>query len=273
MRGWQARRHAADASSTDMTVDVYTWEPNANAGKPLLGLKEKGVEFNYHYIDLAKREQHSPAFLKINPHGMVPALVHDGRVLTESSPMLEYIDEVFDGPPLRPSDPLQLWRMRKFCREMDVSLCPALAMIRSHATASVRYADEDPEMLKRAIERVPLPERKRSWSMQMFNSIPAADIAESHRRVTEAIPMYERALAEFPYLAGPTYSLADINAMCTIYALPVQRPEDVNEESTPHFIDWYRRCHARPGLQAAFALGHEWIAGRVRETRRKLGIE
>jgi glutathione S-transferase len=84
--------------------------------------------------------------------------------------------------------------------------------------------------------------------------------------------MYEQALSEFPYLAGPTYSLADINAMCTIYALPLQRPEEVNEERTPHFIDWYRRCHARPGLQAAFALGHEWIAGRVRETRRKLGL-
>jgi hypothetical protein len=61
--------------------------------------------------------------------------------------------------------------------------------------------------------------------------------------------------------------------MCTIYALPVQRPESVNEKRTPHFIDWYRRCHARPGLRAAFALGHEWIAGRVRETHRKLGIE
>ena len=49
-----------------------------NAGKPLLALMEKGVPFHYHYIDLAKREQHSPAFLQINPHGTVPALVHDG---------------------------------------------------------------------------------------------------------------------------------------------------------------------------------------------------
>jgi GSH-dependent disulfide-bond oxidoreductase len=254
-------------------LDVYTWEPNANAGKPLLALKEKGVEFNYHYIDLAKREQHSPAFLQINPLGMVPALVHDGLVLTESSPMLEYIDEAFEGPPLRPQDPLQLWRMRRFCRFMDVVLCPALAMIGSHAVASVRYANEDPQVLRQAIERVPLPERKRSWAMQMFNAIPAEELAESHRRVSEAIPMYERALTEFPYLAGPTYSLADVNAMCTIYALPLQRPDEVNEARTPHFIDWYRRCHSRPGIRDAFALGHEWIAGRVRETRRKLGID
>jgi glutathione S-transferase len=254
-------------------LDVYTWEPNMNAGKPLLALMEKGVPFHYHYIDLAKREQHSPAFLKINPHGTVPALVHDGRVITESTPMLEYIDEAFEGPPLRPSDPWQLWRMRKWCRLMDVSLCPALAMIGSHAVASVRFAQDDPQDLARAIERVPLAERKRSWSMLMFNGVPAADLAESHRRVEEAIPLYEQALAEFPYLAGPAHSLADINAMCTIYAFPLQRSEQVNEQATPHFIDWYRRCHARPGIRAAFALGHAWIAGRVRETRRKLGIE
>jgi GST-like protein len=254
-------------------LEVYTWEPNANAGKPLLALEEKGVDFEYHYVDLAKREQHSPAFLKINPLGTVPALVHDGLMLNESSPMLEYIDEAFEGPPLAPADPLQRWRMRKFCRFMDVSLCPALAMIGSHAVASVRYANEDPELLKRAIERIPLPERKRSWSMLMFNRVSAAELAESHRRVEEAIPMYERALAEFPYLAGPTFSLADINAMCTVYALPLQRPEQVNESRTPHLIDWYRRCHARSGIRAAFDLGHEWIAGRVRETRRKLGIE
>ena len=244
-----------------------------NAGKPLLALTEKGVPFRYHYIDLAKREQHSPAFLQINPNGTVPALVHHGRVLTESTPMLEYIDAAFEGPPLRPSDPWQLWRMRKWCRLMDVSLCPALAMIGSHAVASVRFAQDDPQNLARAIERVPLAERKRSWSMLMFNAVPAADLAESHRRIEEAIPLYEKVLGEFPYLAGPTYSLADINAMCTIYALPAQRPERVNERATPHFIDWYRRCHARPGIRAAFALGHEWIAGRVRETRRKLGIE
>lgn len=254
-------------------LEVYTWEPNANAGKPLLALKEKGVEFEYHYIDLATREQHSPAYLRSNPNGTVPAMVHDGRVFTESSPMLEYIDEAFEGPPLRPSDPLQLWRMRRFCRFMDVSLCPALAMIGSHAVASVRFANADREALERAIARIPLPERRRSWSMLMFNRLPAHELAESHRRVEEAIPMYERALTEFPYLAGPTFSLADINAMCTLYALPLQHPDQVNDARTPHLMEWYRRIHSRPGIRAAFALGHEWVAGRVREVRRKLGVE
>ena len=55
-------------------LDVYTWEPNMNAGKPLLALEEKGVEFSYHYVDLAKREQHAPWFLEINPNGTVKGI-------------------------------------------------------------------------------------------------------------------------------------------------------------------------------------------------------
>ena len=40
-------------------IEVYTWEPNANSGKPLLCLKEKGVEFTFHYVNMGAREQHS----------------------------------------------------------------------------------------------------------------------------------------------------------------------------------------------------------------------
>ena len=57
----------------------------------------------------------------------MPALVHDGLVLTESTPMMEYIDDAFDGPPLRPADPALRWRMRWIMRVMDNSVCPALA--------------------------------------------------------------------------------------------------------------------------------------------------
>src|SRR5690606_8802595 len=254
-------------------LEVYTWEPYANAGKPLLCLKEKGVDFVYRYVDIGKREQHSPWFLKINSNGTVPAIVHDGVVLTESTPAMEYIDEAFEGPPLRPPDPYFAWRMRKWCRFMDSSVTPALAMIGSHATARVRFGGDKPQDLLRALERVPTPERRRSWGMLMFNRVPRHELEESNRRVAAAIEAREEALAEYPWLAGPTYSLADINALCTIYALPLQRPEQVNEQRTPHLMDWYRRCHARPAVQAAFAMGHDWVAGRVREMRRQLGLE
>jgi glutathione S-transferase/GST-like protein len=86
-------------------INVYTWEPNANSGKPLFCPKEKQVPFTHHYMEMGQYEQFSPAFLAINPDETIPAIVHDGFVMTESTPAMEYIDDAFDGPALRPADP------------------------------------------------------------------------------------------------------------------------------------------------------------------------
>jgi hypothetical protein len=66
-------------------LKLYHWEPNANSGKPMLALAEKGVEYESHYLDLLQFDQHQPEYLRVNPDGTIPAMVHDGRVLTEST--------------------------------------------------------------------------------------------------------------------------------------------------------------------------------------------
>ena len=81
-----------------MSVDLYHAEPGSNSLKTLQAIHEKGVSFNSHYINLSKFEQHDPEYLKINPDGQVPALVHDGRLLTESTIINEYLDDAFEGP-------------------------------------------------------------------------------------------------------------------------------------------------------------------------------
>jgi glutathione S-transferase/GST-like protein len=52
-------------------VTLYHWEPNANSGKPMLALMEKGVAFNSHYLDLLNFDQHKPDYLAINPQGTI----------------------------------------------------------------------------------------------------------------------------------------------------------------------------------------------------------
>ena len=108
---------------------LYHWEPNANSGKPMLALAEKGVEYESHYLDLLKFDQHQPEYLEINPDGTIPAMVHGDLVLTESTPMMEYVDEAFDGPPLKPRSPAERWRMRWWMRFFDAYFGPSLSMI------------------------------------------------------------------------------------------------------------------------------------------------
>ncbi|MBV9882784.1 MAG: glutathione S-transferase N-terminal domain-containing protein, partial [Sphingomonadaceae bacterium] len=71
-------------------VTLFHWEPNANSGKPMLALAEKGVAFDSHYLDLLNFDQHKPDYLKINPQGTIPAMIHGDKVLTESTAIMEY---------------------------------------------------------------------------------------------------------------------------------------------------------------------------------------
>ena len=70
-----------------------------------LGLKGLTATDVFHH--LRRDEQRAPAYLAINPQGLVPALeTDDGAVITQSTAIIEWLDETHPSPPLLPSDPL-----------------------------------------------------------------------------------------------------------------------------------------------------------------------
>jgi glutathione S-transferase/GST-like protein len=244
-------------------ITLYHWEPNANSGKPMLALKEKGVEFESHYLDLLNFDQHSPEYLKINPSGTIPAMVHDGLVLTESTAIMEYVDEAFPGPALRPDDPVERWRMRWWMRFFDQYMGPSLSMIGWSVFVGPSVRDRDPEQLKQAIERIPLKERRIAWSKAIYNTFSEDELTESRRRIALGTKALEETLTQRPWIAGDTYSLADINGFNLGYALPLAQPKLCNDEETPHIMTWLRRIYARPAAKATWAMGRTRMAERV----------
>ena len=189
-------------------LELYHWEPNANSGKPIIALLEKGVDFISHYTDLLNFDQHEPEYLAINPNGTIPTLVHDGYMLAESSQMGEYIDAAFDGPSLRPDDPAQRWRMRSWTKFFDNFFGPSLSMIGWSMFVGPSARQKDPEELKQKIARIPLKERRIAWEKAIYNKFTQEELAESGRRVQYGIKVFEEGLAGTDYIAGPTYSLA-----------------------------------------------------------------
>ncbi len=78
-----------------------------------VALNLKGLTARERIVNLDAGEQRGEAFLKINPLGAIPALVEPGLPpLTQSSAILEYLDEVAPNPPLLPSDPQGRARVR-----------------------------------------------------------------------------------------------------------------------------------------------------------------
>jgi GST-like protein len=247
---------------------LYHWEPNANSGKPMLTLAEKGVGYESVYTDLLNFDQHQPAYLSINPEGTIPVLVHGDRMLTESTPMMEYIDEAFDGPPLSPSDPLERWRMRWWMRFFDAYFAPSLSMIGWSVFVGPAIRQRDPRELEAHIARIPLESRRIAWRKAMFNEFSAEELAESRRRVIFCTDVLEQQLRRFPWIAGNGYSLADINGFNLGYALPFTQPDRCNDQVTPFIMEWLRKIYERPASQETWKKGRTAMVERVKKLAR-----
>lgn len=244
-------------------VTLYHWEPNANSGKPMLALFEKGVAFDSHYLDLLNFDQHRPDYLAINPAGTIPAMTHGDLVLTESTAIMEYVDEAFPGPRLMPADAKDAWRVRWWMKFMDQWLAPSFSMIGWSVFVGPSVRSRDPAELERAIERIPMPERRVAWRKAISGAFPPEEMAESQRRVALGIGYLEEALGQREWLASDHYSLADINGFNLAYALPLTQPALSNDTLTPNIMRWLRAIYARPATKACWALGRTDMARRV----------
>jgi maleylpyruvate isomerase len=88
-----------------------------------LNLKGLGAEHLPHH--LRKGEQRDPAYLAINPQGLVPALQDDaGAVLTQSLAIIEWLEETHPQPPLLPKDPLRRAHIRAFAQVLACDTHP-----------------------------------------------------------------------------------------------------------------------------------------------------
>jgi maleylpyruvate isomerase len=87
-----------------------------------LNLKGLGAEHLAHH--LRKGEQRDPAYLALNPQGLVPTLQDDGAVLTQSLAIIEWLDETHPEPPLLPKDPLRRAKVRAFALALACDVHP-----------------------------------------------------------------------------------------------------------------------------------------------------
>ena len=90
-----------------------------------IALNLKGLRADHIPHHLRKGEQCAPAYLAINPQGLVPALEDDGGgVLTQSLAIIEWLDETHPEPPLLPKDPLRRARVRAFAQAIACDIHP-----------------------------------------------------------------------------------------------------------------------------------------------------
>ena len=250
-------------------LTIYHWEPNANSGKPIMAAFEKGVAFESRYVDLLSFDQHTPEYLQINPNGTIPSMVHDGVLVAESTAMMEYLDAAFPGPPLRPSDPFERWRMRWWCRFFDQFVGPSISMFGWSFFVGPSVRQRDPQELRARIERIPLKERRIAWSKAIYGTFSPEEMAESGRRIAFGVGHLEAALSERPWVAGASFSIADIVGFNMFAGLPMMNAEVANDTKTPHMMEWLRKINERPAVGKSLELGRTELMRRYAHLARK----
>ncbi len=86
-------------------IILYDFHGSPCARRVRIVLLEKGLQWETRLVDLTRMEQKKPEYLKLNPNGLVPTLVHGDRAIYESNVITEYLDAMFPEPRLYPADP------------------------------------------------------------------------------------------------------------------------------------------------------------------------
>lgn len=89
-----------------------------------IALNLKGLQYDYHPVNLLKGEQREPAYHSLNPQGLVPALIDAGHVFTQSLAILEWLDEQHPEPALLPGESLARARVRALAYNVACDIQP-----------------------------------------------------------------------------------------------------------------------------------------------------
>ena len=218
--------------------------------KVRLCLAEKGLAWQGQVYDLMKFENLHPRYLALNPHGVVPTLVHDGTAIVESTIINEYLDDEYPAVPLRPEDARGRARMRLWVRheeeELFIAVRPASLNLMMKQVLG-RYSEEELDTL---LEHHPRPDRIR-FLKKLFNAPYDRDAVEkSRRRLARALGRMDAVLSDTPWLAGESYSLADIAAAPVVDRIERLGMADL-WDNLAGVSGWVGRLKARPAYAAA----------------------
>jgi glutathione S-transferase len=245
-----------------MSFTLYNAPPSTCSQRVRFVLNAKKLPFEEVKLDLMAGDQMKPDYLKLNPNGVVPTLVHDGTPIINSFCNNEYINDVFPEPPLLPKDPVARARARYWAWTADDVHHPAARL--THAkqlrprVMLLPRADQE-----KMLNSTPVPDKRERWRTLI-------DVGYSDKQIDEAVEsvlfvfgrMEEELKARGPWLAGPTFSLGDINMLAIVHRTFEIYPDRIKRVDFPRMLDWWDRALARPAAKLVYTEGTEEVPSR-----------
>jgi maleylpyruvate isomerase len=107
-------------------MQLYNYSKSSASFRVRIALHLKGIDYEEIPIHLLNQggEQFLPDYKAINPHSLVPALKDDGKVITQSLAIIEYLDETYPNPSLLPKDSYTKAKIRAFALSIAADMHP-----------------------------------------------------------------------------------------------------------------------------------------------------
>tara|TARA_B100000315_G_C14562417_1_gene581185 strand:+ start:1077 stop:1847 length:771 start_codon:yes stop_codon:yes gene_type:complete len=227
---------------------------NCSARVRLL-LEEKKLPWESHHIYLAKRQNVTEEYFGINPKGVVPSLVHDGKVITESNDILVYLEEAFPYPSFRDVPDEKQPEIDRWLRISGEAHMPGIK--------TIQYYKRNAKAMKKTDEEIALYRRLQKDSTYLAfhgkhdlpgQSFTANDAETATNLMDGYFTEMESVLSQNQWLVADKYTLADISWAPTITTL---MSGDYNFSAFPNLMGWYDRISALPSFKRSVT---EWRA-------------
>jgi len=188
-----------------------------------LALHEKGVEHKLVEVDLLGGAHKKAPYVSLQPFGKVPAFEHDGNTFYETSAILRYIDEVFQGPALMPST-------------------PAARALANQVMSIVDSYGYTPSVTNLFIPRVLVP--------SMGGETDMAKVEAAKEPAALFVKELERLLGGQTFFGGASVCLADTHTLPVLVYLRATPEGKALLDSAPKLSSWLGRMLERASVRA-----------------------
>ena len=198
-------------------VEIIGFAPSTYVRTARMVCEEKAIPY-----ELKPAAPHSPDVAAIHPFGKIPVLRHGDFELCESKAIATYLDLTFPGPKLIPTDPRHAALTEQWVSLVNTRMDGT--MIRTYLFAYIFPKTEDGSPDRKAIDGV----------------LPA---------LKDEIGLLDRAVAKGGYLAGDSFTFADINVMPILFYLQKFPEAAAAIAAAKPLAAYYERLAARPSFQ------------------------
>jgi glutathione S-transferase len=236
-----------------MDIILYHNPISTCSQKVRIVLAEKSLGYDGRVINWTAQEHLTEDYLKINPNGVVPSLVHGGKAIIDSSVICEYLDEVFPTPKLSPDDPAERASMRAWMRYFEEVPTASIRIPSYNKLFAKTLAAMGEAELEKMTEKMPI--RKHFYRQMSSSGFTDTAYQDSLERLRKCLGRVDAALSDGrDYLMGAQYSIADIVLLPSVVRMDDLGLDEVWAD-LPAMAAWYQRVCDRPSFAEAFMAG------------------